>query len=214
LLAALGYKETTDAKISGTYRRRNVSPILYNTNTTNLMGSESYIFRNQQISGETRILTWAVLNTAGKRYVVINFQLEGGNIVVGLEQVKEIETLVNELGKSYKDTPVFIIGDYNFTATTASYAYIVNSAGYINIRNLAKEHCSIAKSYHPYPKYDSELDLMLPNGSAESDPHADNSFDHIFLAKGEADIRLYGIAIDECTLSASDHFPVFTDFKI
>ena len=27
-------------------------------------------------------------------------------------------------------------------------------------------------------------------------------------------MNLYGVVVDECTLSASDHFPIFVDFSI
>ena len=54
--------------------------------------------------------------------------------------------------------------------------------------------------------------MMLPVGGIGYDNQGQLSIDNIFLATGEADVRVYGCIADECTLSASDHFPIFIDF--
>ena len=216
LLEKLGYRESTDSKVAGTYRRRNVSPILYNIATTELIDSKVVIFRNQQENGETRLLTWAKLKEkkTGCRYIVLNTQLEGGNAVVGLGQVQEIEELINTLHCDEPDVPVFLMGDFNFIKTSNSYKYLTETVGCVYAKDLATVYAAQTKSYHPYPKFRTELGLMQPDGGAETDTDAIQSFDRIFLAKGHAEVSVFGVAVDECTLSASDHFPLFADVTI
>lgn len=216
LLEALGYRECTNPRIAGTYRRCNVSPILYNTATTELLHAESVIFRHQQEHGETRLLTWAVLSEKQTHlcYAVLNTQLEGGNAVIGLGQVKEIEELLDMLHTGYPEAPIFLIGDFNFIKTSNSYGYLTGQAGCVYVGDLATVYASPVKSYHPYPRFDPVLGLMQPDGGAERDADAVESFDRIFLARGKAEVAVFGVAVDACTLSASDHFPLFADVRI
>ena len=214
LLEALGYRESMNPEMP-VYRKYNVSPILYHTATTEVLESDYHIYQNQQLpKGETRVLSWAVLRNKanGKNYIVVNTHLEGGNAVVGLGQVQEIETRIQSLSQRYSGVPVFLIGDFNFNRSSATYSYIVNTAGYRHTRDLATDFVSTTKSTHDYPRFDRVHGMMLPAGGIGYDNQGQLSFDNIFLATGEADVRVYGCIADECTLSASDHFPIFIDF--
>lgn len=214
LLEALGYRESMNPEMP-VYRKYNVSPILYHTATTEVLESDYHIYENQQLpKGETRVLSWAVLRNKanGKNYIVVNTHLEGGNAVVGLGQVQEIETLIQSLSQRYSGVPVFLIGDFNFNRSSATYSYIVNTAGYRHTRDLATDFVSTTKSTHDYPRFDRVHGMMLPVGGIGYDNQGQLSIDNIFLATGEADVRVYGCIADECTLSASDHFPIFIDF--
>lgn len=214
LLEALGYRESMNPEMP-VYRKYNVSPILYHTATTEVLESDYHIYQNQQLpKGETRVLSWAVLRNKanGKNYIVVNTHLEGGNAVVGLGQVQEIEAQIQRLSQKYSGVPVFLIGDFNFNRSSATYSYIVNTAGYRHTRDLATDFVSTTKSTHDYPKFDRVHGMMLPVGGIGYDNQGQLSFDNIFLATGEADVRVYGCIADECTLSASDHFPIFIDF--
>ena len=215
LLEALGYRESMNPEMPEVYRKYNVSPILYHTATTEVLESNYHIYQNQQLpKGETRVLSWAVLRNKanGKNYIVVNTHLEGGNAVVGLGQVQEIETLIQSLSQRYSGVPVFLIGDFNFNRSSATYSYIVNTAGYRHTRDLATDFVSTTKSTHDYPRFDRVHGMMLPVGGIGYDNQGQLSIDNIFLATGEADVRVYGCIADECTLSASDHFPIFIDF--
>lgn len=214
LLEALGYRESMNPEMP-VYRKYNVSPILYHTATTEVLESDYHIYQNQQLpKGETRVLSWAVLRNKanGKNYIVVNTHLEGGNAVVGLGQVQEIETRIQSLSQRYSGVPVFLIGDFNFNRSSATYSYIVNTAGYRHTRDLATDFVSTTKSTHDYPRFDRVHGMMLPAGGIGYDNQGQLSIDNIFLATGEADVRVYGCIADECTLSASDHFPIFIDF--
>ena len=214
LLEALGYRESMNPEMP-VYRKYNVSPILYHTATTEVLESNYHIYRNQQLpKGETRVLSWAVLRNKanGKNYIVVNTHLEGGNAVVGLGQVQEIEALIQSLSQRYSGIPVFLIGDFNFNHSSATYSYIVKTAGYRHTRDLATDFVSTTKSTHDCPRFDRVHGMMLPVGGIGYDNQGQLSIDNIFLATGEADVRVYGCIADECTLSASDHFPIFIDF--
>ena len=214
LLEALGYRESMNPEMP-VYRKYNVSPILYHTATTEVLESDYHIYQNQQLpKGETRVLSWAVLRNKanGKNYIVVNTHLEGGNAVVGLGQVQEIEAQIQRLSQKYSGVPVFLIGDFNFNRSSATYSYIVNTAGYRHTRDLATDFVSTTKSTHDYPRFDRVHGMMLPAGGIGYDNQGQLSIDNIFLATGEADVRVYGCIADECTLSASDHFPIFIDF--
>ena len=215
LLEALGYRESMNPEMPEVYRKYNVCPILYHTATTEVLESNYHIYQNQQLpKGETRVLSWAVLRNKanGKNYIVLNTHLEGGNAVVGLGQVQEIEALIQSLSQRYSGVPVFLIGDFNFNRSSATYSYIVNTAGYRHTRDLATDFVSTTKSTHDYPRFDRVHGMMLPVGGIGYDNQGQLSIDNIFLATGEADVRVYGCIVDECTLSASDHFPIFIDF--
>ena len=216
LFKSLGYSETMDPAIAAHQRKVNVCPILYNEETTELIDTGYVIYNAQAENSEMRMLTWAIFSSAatGERYIVVNTHLEGGNVTIGLEQVKEIEACINELIKTYKETPIFLIGDFNFVKSSNSYKYIVDTAEYVHIRDLTKKYSSVTNSVNSYPVYNSVLFMMQPGGNAGNDPHGNNSFDQIFLANGDVTISVYGVVVDECTLSGSDHFPIFVDFTI
>lgn len=215
LLESLGYQESMSPEMPEVYRKYNVCPILYNTATTEVLESKYHIYLNQQLQkGETRVLSWAVLRNKanGKNYIVLNTHLEGGNAVVGLGQVQEIESLIQRLSLEYSELPVFLIGDFNFNRSSATFSYLVNTAGYQHARDLATDFVSSTKSTHDYPNFDRASGMMLPGGSIGYDNQGQLSIDQIFLATGEADVRVYGCIADECTRSGSDHFPIFIDF--
>lgn len=101
-----------------------------------------------------------------------------------------------------------------YAKTSKSYKYLTETVGCVYVKDLATVYAAQTKSYHPYPKFRTELGLMQPDGGAETDTDAIQSFDRIFLAKGHAEVSVFGVAVDECTLSASDHFPLFADVTI
>ena len=213
LLGELGYKESYHDRVMGTYRKYNVSPLFYNTKTTQLQYSEVAVFQTQNPKDETRMMTWGVFlsKESGKRYVVINAQLCGGDPVVGLGQVQEMEKLVNRFHDTYSDAPIFVIGDTNLVKKYNTYRYIMEDAKWLAMRDLATVHRATAMSHHPYPDYDARMGMVCSTGGACDDHDDVESFDRMFLAIGEANIKTFGVCVDSFTLAASDHFPIFSD---
>ena len=53
---------------------------------------------------------------------------------------------------------------------------------------------------------------MQPS-SLENTYFSDNSIDRIFLANhDEIEVHVFGVISDDCSRSASDHYPIFMDF--
>ena len=98
---------------------------------------------------------------------------------------------------------------YNDIAGSPAYQALIDS-GCVDVQQEASVSTDI-KSSKNYPKYDSQFGMMRPNGDAMSG--AQNSIDHVLLYRGEdITLQVFGIVVDECTRSASDHLPLFVDF--
>ena len=52
---------------------------------------------------------------------------------------------------------------------------------------------------------------MQPDGDVTIDRR--NSVDHITVSNNDLMIGVFGVVVDECTRSASDHLPIFIDFS-
>ena len=73
-----------------------------------------------------------------------------------------------------------------------------------------------ARTYHrPYPVYHEELDMVLPDENDDAGIDLAGGVDHILLTNGEkVEVRVYGVAVDEVSTAASDHYPIFADIDI
>ena len=56
---------------------------------------------------------------------------------------------------------------------------------------------------------------MYPPISDEIVKDFGTAVDHILLKNGDnIQLNVYGVVVDNCTLSGSDHFPAFIDFSV
>ena len=225
LLAKNGYKETLprDVKVHPFY---NNTPLFYNTKTTKLIKSAYFWYKNQ-IDDENRnncgwgdcaskSATWGVFETkaTGKRYIVISTHMcTRSNGVRGLQAV-EVVDLIKQLVAKYQ-CPVFLGGDYNGLPHHANYQYFISDkANYTDValNGVAKEFASITRTHHTYPLYNKELDIELidPNDNTSESLEC---IDHIMMTNSDnVKINVYGVVVDECSMSGSDHYPIFADF--
>lgn len=223
------------------YTYYNCTPLFYNTNTTKIVTDEHgkelagyYWYKNQvdRITGAahscgdqdcgSKAATWGVFESleTGERYIVISTHMcTRSDYIKGL-QAQELVALINELVAD-NDYPVFLGGDYNARYDQPNYLYFTKDAGYIDIErnDLPTDYNSKVKSYHrDYPVYDWTLGFYRPADNDDSGMIApDESVDHIVLANAElADVNfnVYGVIVDECTISGSDHFPIMLDFTL
>ena len=89
---------------------------------------------------------------------------------------------------------------------------ITVTAGYLNARELAAVSTKV-RSYQTYPEFDQKLGIMQPVGDITIDNRG--SVDHIILSSADKlTVNLFGVVVDECTRSASDHLPIFMDFDL
>ena len=225
LLAKIGYKETLPRDV-GVHPFYNNTPLFYNTKTTKLIKSAYFWYKNQ-IDDENRnncgwgdcaskSATWGVFEDkkSGKRYIVISTHMcTRSDGVRGLQAI-EIVDFIKELVAKY-NCPVFLGGDYNGLPRHANYRYFVSDkANYIDValNGVAKEYASTMRTHHTYPLYNKELDIELidPNDNTNE---AEEYIDHIMMTNSDnVKINVYGVVVDECSMSGSDHYPIFADF--
>lgn len=216
-----------------TYTYYNCTPIFYNTKTTKLVRSEYYWFKSQwdrkveenvsMPSGWSKSATWGVFESleTGEQYAVISTHMcTRSDFIRGL-QAQEIESLVNMIERDY-GCPVFFGGDMNGNLGDANYDYFV-SLDYLSLQDnaLGTVHTSNYETMHGYPNFDSALCMMTPglNTAASigriQQKENKNSIDQIFSINGEnVEISVFGVVVDDMTLSGSDHLPTFSDFTI
>ena len=91
-----------------------------------------------------------------------------------------------------------------------------------DINRLASEFTSMVICAHGYPNYDSDKRIMTPGandiskiGYAEGN-HSYSSIDQIFVKNlnDDLDIKRFGVIVDDCSMSSSDHLPYFVDFNL
>lgn len=227
LLASIGYKETI-ARDVGVHPYYNNTPLFYNTKTTKLIKS-AYFWYENQIDDENRgncgvsdcaskAATWGVFEDkkTGKRYIVVSTHMcTRSNGVRGLQAV-EVVDLITSLVEKY-DAPVFFGGDFNGLPNHANYTYFVSDkANYIDValNGVAKEFASITRTHHTYPLYNPELDLELV-APDDNTGESLSCIDHIMMTNAEnVEVNVYGVVVDECSQSGSDHYPIFADVNL
>ena len=214
LLSALGYVETIDPAVENRIGI-NCTPLFYLPETTMLIDSAYYWYQAQDANAagndqSSKALTWGVFENlaTGERFIAISTHMCTRDAAVREKQAQEAVALISRLAEEYH-CPVFIGGDYNDIAGSPAYQALIDS-GCVDVQQEASVSTDI-KSSKNYPKYDSQLGMMRPNGDAV--PGAQNSVDHVLLYRGEdITLQVFGIVVDECTRSASDHLPLFVDF--
>ena len=227
LLEKIGYKESIprDVKVHPYY---NNTPLFYNTKTTKLIKS-AYYWYEHQIDDEnmnncgagdcgSKSATWGVFEDkkTGKKYIVVSTHMcTRSNGVRGLQAI-EIVDLITGLVEKY-NAPVFFGGDFNGLPHHANYTYFVSDkANYTDValNGVAKEFASITRTHHTYPLYFKELDLELidPNDNTRESLEC---IDHIMMTNADnVEVNVYGVVVDECSMSGSDHYPIFADVNL
>ncbi|MBQ7347638.1 MAG: endonuclease/exonuclease/phosphatase family protein [Clostridia bacterium] len=216
LLAALNYEETLSPSV-GNSINVNCTPLFYNTTTTTLVKSEYYWYSAQQENigdqdQSSKALTWGVFESkkTGDRYIVVSTHMCTLDDNVRQAQAEEASALIESLVATYA-CPIFIGGDYNGTREAKNYKHFTETEGYLDVMDEATISSNVY-THHATPSYDETLAMMQPNDNAVENT---NSIDHILVTNEEGvTLNLYGVVVDECTLSASDHFPIFVDFSI
>ena len=227
LLTKIGYKETCPRDVE-VHPFFNNTPLFYNTKTTKCIKSAYYWYKNQ-IDDENRnncgygdcgskSLTWGLFEDkkTGKRYIAISTHMcTRSNGVRGLQAV-EVVDLISELVAKY-NVPVFLGGDYNGLPKHANYQYFISDkANYIDValNGVAKEFASITRTHHTYPLYNPELDIELTD-PADNTSESLECIDHIMMTNSDnVKVNVYGVVVDECSMSGSDHYPIFADMDL
>lgn len=199
----------------------NYVPIFYKTATTKCIESGYLRYKAQYSESESasKSLSWAVLESknGGDRYIVLNTHMCTQDDDIRRSQAREAVVVANELLSRY-DVPVFLGGDYNGTYGAANYLYFAVTGGFTDIEkdNLATEYTSKIKSFHRgFPSYRNNLGLMWPADDDDTGVNPAGSVDHIMIKNREdVTVSVYGVVVDDYTMSGGDHYPIFADFSI
>ena len=227
LLEREGYKESCPRDV-GVHCYYNMTPLFYNTKTTKLIKS-AYYWYEHQIDGEninncspndcgSKALTWGVFEDkkTGKRYIAVSTHMATrSNGVRGLQAIEAVN-VITSLVEKY-NAPVFLGGDYNGRTTHANYLYFtsenVNYAD-LALNGSAEVFASTTATHHRYPCFNTELGFMLPD-VADNTGESLDCIDHIMMTNGDkVKVGVYGVVVDECSMSGSDHYPIFVDVTL
>ena len=187
------------------------TPLFYRADSVTLLESGFRVFENQPIQKDlSKSVTWGVFEADGSRFIVASVHFCTQDKEIGALQVGELLTLVGGLQEEYGCTAI-IGGDYNSTVSEATYQALA-SAGYSDAHTYAAESIDV-RTNQWYPKFDTDAGIMKPDLTAVNTDAA-GSVDHIMLSDlSNFSIDLFGVVVDDVTLSASDHLPVFIDFS-
>lgn len=176
----------------------------------------------------SKAATWAIFESKvdGSRYIVISTHMCTRNDYVRSLQAQEVIDLINELTSMY-NYPVFFGGDMNGNNDDSNYNLFIKDeaeggAGYKSLQDhdVATEYTSKVFTHHGYPNFDGLLGYMTPgtNNTVHdiTDETGKNSIDQIFVTNNGEDVKInvFGVIVDECSMSSSDHLPIFVDFTI
>ncbi len=235
-------KVTVDGNTYKTYW--NQAPLFYNHNTTKCIKAEYYWYKNQLDMREgdgapghvdataaeagSKGATWGVFESleTGERYIVITTHMCTRSDYIRWLQGREIVKLTEALYAEYQ-CPIFFGGDLNGNNKSNNGAGSGNiqnfeAAGFISIQDndAATDFTSHMRADHGYPNTDEATGLVAPCGNDErvcDTIYNRDSIDKIYAVYAQetgVKLNVFGVVIDDCTLSGSDHLPLFIDFDI
>ena len=167
----------------------------------------------------TKSMSWTVLErlSDGKQFIVVNihgslwstsYTLPAGETHESMnakaakawkeDNVTQMLEKIAELQGKYGNIPVFTMGDYNFNKTHSAYA-LMKSTGLENSQEKAIS-ATPGASFHSNP--------------GQSPDEAGLPIDHIFFSPDSIDPIKHVICKRTIDIAASDHCPVYTDFKL
>ncbi len=180
--------------------RHSYTSILYNKNTLTLKESGVINYEEQltpsgasTVNRNIRIIQWGVFEKkgSGERFIFIsthwnanNYGSEGMNVRSG--QAAELTAAVNDLVSRYS-LPLISTGDFNSVADQDYFAFYLQNTKQNNSRDTANT-------------------VMF-------DESSDRVIDHVTYTKENLEAVFYRRVDTPVTTKASDHDPVYTDFK-
>ena len=123
--------------------------------------------------------------------------------------------LIDRLTEQY-DCPILLGGDFNSTCRQPNYIAF-REAGYrdLALDGEAEIEHSVLRTHHTYPVFDETVEMMQPAPEDNTMVNPEGRIDQIMLINGKQTRTLvHGTVVDECSMSASDHYPVFVDVVI
>ena len=219
MLANYKYVNEDNKNITGAL---NCSPIVYNTETVKLVEYGQQRYKNWD-NIKCRTFTWALFvpkSNVLKMFMVTSthWDLEQKNRI---KQAKEMAELIESIKDSYglKDIAVFSVGDYNSNEGTTEYKTLVAKTGFKSAKYTANEKGLVCKTFHrgdgggDKKDYKSSYYLLGSVSFRDNNMETIKTIDHI-LTSSSVEPLYYDTVVDEDTLNASDHCPIYVDAKM
>ena len=174
--------------------------LAYNAAVLTLVEYDSFPY---EVSDSTvsRVLTWAVFETKdGKRFIATSTHWA----LTEDQRLAEAEELAAWITKiaAEKKLPVIAMGDYNARDGALPYLQLMKKGALQDAKYTAAARGIVALTHHNR-KVSSYTDELV-NQCA--------SIDHIFYTEGVQPLY-YDTVLNEEIMTASDHNPIYTDFK-
>ena len=195
------------------YVQRNHTPIIYNTETLELLDSGSHLFAYGQNS-DTKSYTWGYFRVreTGYEFIVFSTHLwwkketaKEGSTQWRIDQMTEICKKANELIKEHKCS-CYVMGDFNCKASAVEFATMFNYH-FDDCHEIATEYASNSSGRYICNKLSFSY---KPNAGT----YKKNSIDHIVVKNlKKARILSYNYALPNFFGKLSDHAPVYIDIR-
>ena len=216
----VGYQEVPAKTSELQYKGYNCAPLFYDPEQVAFIEGAHHWYTVQTDKASvadqsSKSLTWAIFEDkkTQERYAVVGTHMCTQDDAVREMQAREACAIFEMIEKIHH-VPIIFGGDFNSLCTHRGYLYY-REQGYPDAYELSLLHRSDAKRHHqPYPAYRSRLDLVIPTVGAEYHA-AEKSVDHILYPYKPESLKtfVYGVPINDYSLAASDHFPVFVDIS-
>lgn len=174
--------------------------------------------------------SWGVFESleTGERYVVITTHMCTRSDYIRWLQGKELVELVEKIKTEYGyDYPIFFGGDMNGMMAAnqgegSGNIWQFENAGFTSLqdKDVASDFTSKVGTSHGYPDMDPMIGMVTPRGHGENNcgyvSVGNDSIDKIYAINyaDRAELKVFGVVVDDCTLSGSDHLPIFVDFNL
>ena len=219
MMNGVAYVETP-VEVKNEYRNDNCTPLFYDPEQVEYLDG-AYVWYSRQAPAEeigrmdrsSKSMTWGLFEDkkTKERYIVATTHMCTQKDEIRELQAKEACELYDQLKEKY-NVPIIMGGDFNSVVNSKGYGYY-RAQGYPNAMEIATLDTCDIMTYHPYPAYDASYEMVMKTANAEHTPA--RSVDHIlFPHKPESlEAKVYGVLVNDFTLAASDHFPLFVDFS-
>lgn len=213
----VGYREVPAHPSELQYKGYNCAPLFYDPEQVTLIECSHHWYtqqsdRTDKIDQSSKSLTWGVFEDkrTNERYAVVGTHMCTQDDAIRETQAREACAIFDMI-EHIHHVPIIFGGDFNSLCTHRGYLYY-REQGYPDAYELATMHRCDARRHHPYPAYKSRLDLVLPTADATYQA-AEQSVDHVLYPHMPKGMKtyVYGVAINDYSLAASDHFPIFVD---
>ncbi len=196
----------------------NYSTLLYNTDKVKLIEYGQSAYSNNSNNRFTLNMTWGLFEqkSNGKKYIAISTHW-GLTAEIRMVQSKELAAKIAELKTKY-NVPVFAMGDFNAGDSTDEFNSFLKESEFADSKRIAETQGVICQTFHRGDGTGTKGDYnsgywKLGTASFRTNMDTVSSIDHIVCAS-DTKVLYYNTITEADVLDASDHCPIYVDFKI